>query len=65
MTRIYNLYEDFSEWEELLSEAEENAYKDNDVRFVEDMKTKTEQYGINTYCSSSQHDRLLKLAGRL
>jgi hypothetical protein len=61
MTTISDLYAD-SEFEDLLSEAENNASGTWEIDFVTDMRDKWEQYGHRMFLSDKQNEILNRIA---
>lgn len=61
-TKVKDHFENPAEFGELLEVAEEYAYFDADVVFVDNMVSKYADYGVETYCSESQLARLRRIA---
>ena len=54
---------EIDEYEQLLSDAEDQAESEWEMDFVSDMMSKHEQYGDGTFVSDAQLSKLEKIAG--
>lgn len=64
--RVSDLYDNSSDFEELLElaiEAADNGSSDWDCRFVSDIEKKWAEYGLDMFWSNSQDDTLHRIAG--
>jgi len=60
---ITDLFDDASEFDELLADAENNATSDWDMNFVDDLRNRYDKYGKRMYLSERQLEILERIAG--
>lgn len=60
---ITDLFDDASEFDELLADAENNATSDWDMNFVDDLRNRYDKYGERMYLSERQLEILRRIAG--
>ena len=60
---ITYLFDDASEFDELLADAENNATSDWDMNFVDDLRNRYDKYGERMYLSERQLEILERIAG--
>ena len=60
---IADLFDDASEFDELLADAENNATSDWDMNFVDDLRNRYDKYGERMYLSERQLEILERIAG--
>lgn len=60
---ITDLFDDASEFDELLADAENNATSDWDMNFVDDLRNRYDKYGERMYLSERQLEILERIAG--
>lgn len=63
-TRARDFFEDEADFEELLEAASSGARNMSDTEFVTDMIEFQETYGLQTFMSYAQYERLKNLAER-
>jgi hypothetical protein len=61
---VLDHFRDHEEVRELFARAERNASTTWEMAFVDDQKARFTTYGINTYMSDSQAEKLLKIADK-
>jgi hypothetical protein len=52
------------EFQAMLDDAEENAKTDGEVKFVDSLNMKVQEYGIEAFLSDSQYEWLKQIAER-
>lgn len=62
MSTVADLYDDVSEFQNLLSVATDNAVSQLEMEFCERLSDKYDEYGERTYLSERQDEILRKLA---
>ena len=60
---ITDLFDDASEFDELLADAGNNATSDWDMNFVDDLRNRYDKYGERMYLSERQLEILERIAG--
>lgn len=60
---ITYLFDDASEFDELLADAGNNATSDWDMNFVDDLRNRYDKYGERMYLSERQLEILERIAG--
>ena len=63
MSKVIDEFDSATEFEDLLLNADQQASTDWEMSFVEDMRDRFEQYGMNTYISDKQLETLNRIAG--
>lgn len=63
MSKVIDEFDSETEFEDLLLNADQQASTDWEMSFVEDMRGRFEQYGMNTYISDKQLETLNRIAG--
>lgn len=63
MSKVIDEFDSETEFEDLLLNADQQASTDWEMSFVEDMRDRFEQYGMNTYISDKQLETLNRIAG--
>ena len=58
-----DLFDDASEFDELLADAENNATSDWDMNFVDDLRNRYDKYGERMYLSERKLEILERIAG--
>jgi len=60
--RVADVYDEVSEFEALLADAEANAVTDWEMEFVSDINDKFEKYGDKMYISTEQIETLERIS---